>query len=87
MKRTKEPATIVVFRVWNDVDSVIALMPNEDAGNSMCMSYMHVGQHSGANYSHVISKTRPATKKEYKDLAQELTKIGYNLVVRKRRTR
>lgn len=83
----KEPATIVVFRVWKDAGTVIALMPKEDAGNFMCMAYEHIGQHGAADYSHVISKTRPATKKEYKDLEQELTQIGYNLVVKKRRTK
>ena len=79
--------TIVVFRVWKtETGSVIALFPDEPADyySKYCQSYQHIGQHGAADYNFVIQQSRPATESEYKDLFDELTKIGYNLVVRKR---
>lgn len=78
-----EDKTVVVFRVWSNGD-VIALFPEIDAGTGYCGSYEHVGQHSGANYRSVINRTRMAKPGEYRDLAKELRRIGYNLLIRKR---
>lgn len=80
--------TIVIFRAWKtETASVIALFPElpADYHNKYCTSYQHAGQHGAADYDFVIEQTRSATESEYKDLFDELTKIGYNLVVRKRR--
>ena len=66
-------------------EDVIALFPEMDAGFGQCESYMHVGQHSGADYRGVISITRPAKPSEYASLKRELENIGYNLDVRKKR--
>jgi hypothetical protein len=76
--------TVVVFRVWKGIGTVIALFPGIDEGRGYCSSYEHVGQHSGADYSGVIQKTRPATPNEYQDLLKELRRIGYNLTIRRR---
>lgn len=84
--KSKVEKTVVVFRVWHNGD-VIALFPNEDAGNGLCSSYEHVGQHGGADYVGVVSLTRPAKPGEYRELATELRRIGYKLVIRSRRVR
>ena len=79
--------TKVVFRVWKGQhgSGVIALFPEIDEGSGYCSSYEHVGQHSGADYSRVISSTRPASPVEYEALRQELESIGYGLEIRSRR--
>lgn len=76
--------TKVVFRVWNDGGTVIALFPEVDEGNGYCSSYEHVGQHSGADYKGVVARTRLASPKEYQFLLRELRGIGYDLEIRKR---
>jgi hypothetical protein len=77
--------TKVLFRKWKKDGTVIALFPEEIADSSgyYCNSYEHVGQHGGCEPDLVIKKTTPATKKEYQELYQELTAIGYNLKVMK----
>lgn len=76
--------TKVIFRKFKDGD-IIALMPwiiSDHRGN--CESYMHIGQHGGADYFGLLSITKLATKKEYAPLAAELRSIGYNLDIRQR---
>ena len=73
--------TPVVFRVWRDSGSVLALFPTIDEGWGLCRSYEHVGQHSGADYAGCIARTRPAKPAEYAALKRELTQRGYNLRV------
>jgi hypothetical protein len=76
--------TKVIFRKFANGE-IIALFPNEK--DYMCDSYMHIGQHSDADYPLMISKTKPATEKEYKPLLDELVKIGYDdLKIYKRKT-
>jgi len=72
----------VVFRRWRDGSGVIALIPElpADAHGEYCDSYMHVGQHGGADYHGVIRHTAPATPEESAALAAELIRIGYRLV-------
>lgn len=89
-----EEKTIVIFRMWyrgKFVGDITALFPDIEAGTyrhgKLCQSYQHVGQHGPADYDYVIQCTRPAKESEYKDLFDELTKIGYNIIVRKRWTR
>jgi hypothetical protein len=84
--------TDVVFRVWKDKDvlgdGVIALFPNDvDERSGSVTSYEHHGQHGGAWYEGVISKTRPATPEESAALKRELESypFTYRLRVRKRR--
>jgi len=78
--------TQVIFRKYED-SQIIALFPYEIADNKgRCNSYMHIGQHSGADYLGVINTTKLATKKEYKDLKKELQNIGYNIQVMKKRS-
>ena len=64
--------TKVNFRKWKDTKDVIALFPEDDAGQGLCGSYMHVGQHGGADYHGVIAATTPAMPDDYADLAAEL---------------
>ncbi len=79
--------TKVVFRVWKDTDTVIALFPQIDEGQGFCGSYERVGQHSGADYSGVIWATRPAKPQEYAPLAKELESVGYVLDIRTRKSK
>jgi hypothetical protein len=84
--------TIVIFRVWKSgygKGDVIALFPglnytSGDCNYGMCMSYMHVGQHSEADYVHCVRMTRPAKPEEYAELEKELESLGYKLVVKRR---
>ena len=71
----------VVFRKWKDTGDVIALFPEvpSDINGSYCDSYMHVGQHGGADYCGVIGQTVPAAPCECAALSVELNRIGYRL--------
>jgi uncharacterized protein (UPF0264 family) len=79
-----EPITRVVYRTWNDGE-VVALFPDIDETRGCCMSYVHVGQHGGADYTGVVRMTKPATQEQYSPLHAELTSIGYNLKITQRR--
>lgn len=72
----------VVFRKWKDSGDVIALFPElpADSHGRFCDSYMHVGQHGGADYTGVVRQTVPATPDECAALSVELNRIGYRLV-------
>jgi hypothetical protein len=83
--------TLVVFRVFKEDQGVIALFPELDAGRGNCESYMHVGQHSGADYQGLVhghnqwdAPTRPARPGEYQELQAELESLGYKLKIRTR---
>ena len=75
------PITLVVFRRWRDNGDIIALFPElpADIYGYYCDSYEHVGQHGGADYQGVIQATVPVKPKDAADLAEELTRIGYDL--------
>jgi hypothetical protein len=77
--------TVVVFRKFKEGD-VLALFPSEEEAynGGFCESYQHVGQHSGADYTHCIKITKPAKPSEYAALKRELEGIGYNLDVKLR---
>lgn len=72
----------VVFRKFpkereTDRNEIIAFFPKEKAdlkGN--ISSYMHVGQHSGADPMLIMTLSIP-TYDEYEPLLQELISIGY----------
>jgi hypothetical protein len=74
-------ADLVVFRKWRDTSTIIALFPElaADYQGWYCDAYEHVGQHGGADFHGVVQHTTPARPNEYADLAEELTRIGYNL--------
>lgn len=74
--------TRVVFRKFRDNGSIIALFPQIpwDVWGNQCASYMHVGQHSGAD-PHLSGATVPAKPAEYAPLLRELKKIGYRGLV------
>lgn len=81
--------TDVVFRIDTTKDfkgTVFALLPHDVCdykGN--VTTYQHVGQHSGADYKHCISTSKPASPGEYADLKSELeSNYSYKLnVIRK----
>ena len=77
--------TKVIFRKFKNGE-IVAIFPDESWGYGLVTSYMHVGQHSEADYNHIVSVTKLATKSEYAPLLKELRRIGYtNLRVMKRR--
>ena len=78
--------TDVVFRLWPD-GQILALFPyDKNPFNGFCNSYMHLGQHSEADYVGCIKATKPAKDyQQYASLKHELESIGYNLHVIKRR--
>ncbi len=76
----------VIFRMDRD-GIAFALFPNIPSSENYVTCYEHIGQHGSADYEGCIAVSRPATEREYADLRDELTKIGYNLDIRKRRSR
>jgi hypothetical protein len=74
----KKEKTKTVFRVYSNGE-IIALFPQvpADIHGSFCMSYMHVGQHGGADTFVVVKQTRLAKPKEYAALLKELKQLGY----------
>ena len=77
--------TYVIFRKWPD-GTIDALFPLEEYNDKFCMCYSHIGQHSGADYTSCIKRTKPATNKEFAPLLRELIDIGYHdlLIVRRK---
>lgn len=79
--------TSVIFRKFKDHQDIIALFPYEVetyAGAISC--YMHIGQHSTADYQMCIRASTPAAPSEYQRLKNELISIGYSLrIIQKRR--
>lgn len=69
--------TKVIFRKFKQGGDIIALFP-EQTSRLMVSSYMHVGQHSDADYNGVIAATIPAKESEYTELLAELKSIGYD---------
>lgn len=76
--------TITVFRKFRG--EIIALFPAERWNNYNydCTSYVHLGQHSAADYNYVVSKSTLATPDEYADLKAELERIGYELDIKQK---
>lgn len=73
--------TPVIFRVWpksegGDVIALFPTIPNDRMGYE-CMSFMHVGQHGGADCGGVIARTRAAKPDEYAALKRELESVPY----------
>ena len=79
---------MVLFRVDRYGDfkgDVTAVFPELEASPGMMTCYAHIGQHSSCSLGWYREKTRPAKPEEYKDLASELRRIGYDLKIRQRR--
>lgn len=89
MSDDTRPITAVLVRKWRDNGDVIALFPElpSDYLGHFVDSYMHVGQHGGADYHGVIQATTAATAEDAADLIRELERIGYRLKVIKRASR
>jgi len=72
--------TNVIFRKFNNKE-VIALFPYEPYNRfdvDSITSYMHIGQHSEADYQSIMKDTKPCKfEHEYKDLMDELESVGY----------
>lgn len=75
--------TSVIFRKDNSGEITAFFPDTYNLGELIC--YQHIGQHSMASIGY-YRKTKPALKKEYTSLLNELVNlVGYDdLVVRKR---
>ena len=78
--------TKTIFRIYPNGD-VIALFPEIKELNGCCMSYMHIGQHGAADYNHVVASTALARYRDFADLLTELKSIGYDPLIKVRRSR
>ncbi len=80
--------TAVVFRRWKDSREVFALFPYEphDPHGLYCTSYAHRDQHSGADFTGCMQRSKPVDIKDAdaKYLYSELVRIGYDLKVIRR---
>jgi len=79
--------TEVIFRKDKAKDGdVYAMFPymQGDFKFGSVTGYMHVGQHTSCDYTYCITRSKPATETEYKDLKAELESLGYNLKVVKK---
>jgi hypothetical protein len=75
----------VMFRKEGDhILAVFPTVPSSCKGDVTV--YAHVGQHSGAEWAYIMTKTQPAEPSEYAALARELRQIGYRFRPIKRRT-
>ena len=76
---TVQPETIeVMFRKYTDKSTeILAVFPYEahDRAARFVSCYAHIGQHGGAQMTHVLSATRPAKPDEYAELYEELQGI------------
>ncbi len=79
--------TPVIFRKFKEDGQVIALFPYDlwSYYGSDVISYMHTGQHGGADYKLCLKNSIPARPDEYQDLLKELETLGYNLKIMQRR--
>lgn len=71
--------THVIFRKFRDGD-VIALFPYEPHNRfdvDSINSYMHVGQHGEAHYTHIMKVTKQCKDNEHQELFNELLEQGY----------
>jgi hypothetical protein len=71
-------STKVIFREHKG--EVIALFPYEPYNRfdvDSITSYAHIGQHSEADYTHVMKNSKKATEIAYKELLNELYGQGY----------
>ena len=83
--------TRVIYRTYPKAKDgsggdVIALLLDCAANLGRVVCYQHVGQHGEAQYFHVMASTTPSTEAEIIPLRDELIRIGYAPIQRKRRS-
>lgn len=83
---TPQPKTDVIFRKYRNGE-IIALFPYEFWSDRFISSYMHFGQHGGADYSGTVQTTKLASESDHKELFDELISLGYDLNVIKKISR
>lgn len=77
--KTDTEKTTVQFFIEPDGD-VVAYFPNMKSSGIHKTCYAHIGQHSACSPDYV-KELKPATRKQYKDLKEELESIGYKLSI------
>jgi hypothetical protein len=61
---TREAPTVVVFRVWRGVGTVLALFPRELERDGMCGSYEHIGQHGSIKRVAVLADVQALERRK-----------------------
>lgn len=80
--------TKVMFRKYKDTGVIFAIFPYEIWSYDNVTCYDWEGQHGPANYSWVLSDSKPANELEYRTLKEHLENdIGYNLKIIKKKMR
>jgi len=76
----------VILRRFRKGNDLIALILGCEVNPGRITSYQHIGQHSEADYPHIIAATRPVREidAECKALISELTDMGYCPELRQR---
>ena len=87
MEQDTEVTKVIFRQLRGKGREVIAIFPElpGDCSGLACMSYMHIGQHAGADHG-LVRYTDKAWPSAYADLAAELTDLGYNLKILRRWT-
>jgi hypothetical protein len=80
MKSEERVPTVIKFYFNEREQDLFALFVHSDEGRGHKLCYSHIGQHCGCCIEYV-NESRPATKEEYKDLLEELTSIGYDVLI------
>jgi len=75
--------TKVIYRKYKDGGDILACFPELPADNygRLMSCYQHIGQHGAAYWGCVLRLTVPANEEEYRELAEELERIGYEDLV------
>ena len=78
--------TRVLFRIFPQDDTVIALLPDEygAANPDLINAYERGADYSFVSLRDVMSRTRPATPDEYRGTFQEMTRRGHDITVLER---
>lgn len=84
MEQDKKYTDVIFYRDKENKE-LLALFPKENYSNDSKMktSYAHIGQHSACHIDYVREQcTVVKNPEEYKELFNELEKIGYKLKVK-----
>lgn len=68
----------VIFRKYREGDIVAVFCDSPGTNNpATVMTYQTIGQHGSAGAALIMAHTVPASPDEYRELAGELSRVGY----------
>lgn len=77
----------VLIRKWRDSGSLVAILPDSDAGFGRTMMYERIGQHCEGDYAGVVAQSDSVpdwTDPQVIALLAELKSLGYHPVFTRR---